>query len=413
MKLKAIGPSSRFPSLSAFPRRHRRRFCRPLPRSSTTSNRLSPVGRLRITCRSFWISSAHESGAVGALNPGIAVSQQTSETAWVTNVPLGPSAGSTSHTPADGGSVGCASIMSTMRYRLAVPVENTSPMFHGPGTAVVKRWVDQQKESEIVAPMRRAVRGRTLLVGLMLLVGAAAVGANAGSQSAAGTLNMNGNLTLKSVLGDCPSGVSASSTCADRTSTGPFAGLGQVTGTYTFLLDTGPCDIGLSRASAYPVRFSVAAKGEIDFQLAAGAECLNEARAQTQTFTVTGGTGIYAGASGTGTVTRRLGATSYGSFGSETWTGTLAVAGLDFDVTRPTLAGATNKTVRARKGAKSARVAFRVTAQDERDGRLPVACLPRSGSRFRIGRTRVTCSSIDGSANTAKASFTVTVRPTK
>ncbi len=133
---------------------------------------------------------------------------------------------------------------------------------------------------------------------------------------------------------------------------------------------------------------------------------------QTQTFTVTGGTGIYAGASGTGTVKRALGTTPYGSFGSETWTGTLTVPGLDFDVTRPTLAGATNKTVRAKKGAKSAPVAFRVTAQDDRDGTLPVACSPRSGSRFRIGRTRVTCSSIDGSANTAKASFTVTVRPT-
>ncbi len=250
------------------------------------------------------------------------------------------------------------------------------------------------------------------LVGLMLLTGAAAVGANAGSQSAAGTLNMNGNLRLKSVLGDCPSGVSVS-TCADRTSTGLFAGLGEVTGAYTFLMDTGPpsCDIGLSRARAYPVRFSVAAKGEIHFQLAAGVECLNEARAQTQTFIVTGGTGIYAGALGTGTVTRSLGTTGYGSFGIETWTGTLTVAGLDFDVTRPTLAGATNKTVRAKKGAKSARVAFRVTAQDGRDGTLPVACTPRSGSRFGIGRTRVTCSTIDGSANTAKVSFTVTVRP--
>lgn len=266
--------------------------------------------------------------------------------------------------------------------------------------------------------MRGAVRGRTLLVGLMLFGAAAAVGANAGSQSAAGTLDMNGTLKLKSFSGDCPSGVSAS-TCADRTSAGLFAGLGQVAGTYTFLLDTGPpsCAVGLSRARAYPVRFVVASKGEIRFQLAAGAECVNEdgdfaARSQAQTFSVTGGTGIYAGASGTGTVKRSLGSTPYGSFGSETWTGTLTVPGLDFDVTRPTLAGATNKTVRARKGAKSAPVAFRVTAQDDRDGTLPVACSPRSGSRFRIGRTRVTCSSIDGSANTAKASFTVTVRPT-
>jgi hypothetical protein len=60
-----------------------------------------------------------------------------------------------------------------------------------------------------------------------------------------------------------------------------------------------------------------------------------------------------------------------------------------------------------------ARVVFNVTARDDRDGTLPVACTRRSGSLFKIGKTRVTCSSSDRSANTAKASFTVTVRPTK
>jgi hypothetical protein len=91
-----------------------------------------------------------------------------------------------------------------------------------------------------------------------------------------------------------------------------------VTGTYTFLLDTGPpvCADGFGKARSYPVRFAVASKGEIHFQLVAAVECVDEtmghhdARAQTQAFTVTGGTGIYAGASGTGTVTRGLGTTS-------------------------------------------------------------------------------------------------------
>jgi len=240
-----------------------------------------------------------------------------------------------------------------------------------------------------------------------------------GLKKVSGTLDLNAALSLRSVVAECPSGVSAS-TCSDRTSTGLVAGLGPVTGTYTFLLDTGPpvCADGLGKARAYPVRFAVASKGEIRFQLAAGVECVggtgsDDARAQTQTFTVTGGTGIYAGASGTGTVTRGLGTvTTYGAFGRETWTGTLTVPGLDFDLTRPTLTGANNKTVRARKEAKSTAVAFRVTAKDDRDGTLPVACTPKSGSRFKLGRTRVTCSSIDSSANTAKASFTVTVRPT-
>ena len=83
--------------------------------------------------------------------------------------------------------------------------------------------------------------------------------------------------------------------------------------------------------------------------------------------------------------------------------------GLEFDLTRPTLTGASNKTMKARKGAKSARVAFGVTAQDDRDGALPVKCSQRSGSTFRIGRTRVTCSATDSSANSAAASFTVAV----
>jgi hypothetical protein len=230
---------------------------------------------------------------------------------------------------------------------------------------------------------------------------------------------MNASLRLVSVLGACPPGVVASG-CAARTSRGPFAGLGEVTGTYTFLIDTGPpmCANGWGKARAYPVRFAVASKGEIHFDLAAAAECLNEeqdlaARAATQTFTVTGGTGIYAGASGTGTVARSLGTTDTGSAGTETWTGTLTVPGLEFDLTSPTLAGATNKTVRAKKGAKSARVTFKVTAQDGTDGDVPVGCNPRSGSRFQLGRTRVTCEATDSSGNTAAATFRVTVRATR
>lgn len=127
----------------------------------------------------------------------------------------------------------------------------------------------------------------------------------------------------------------------------------------------------------------VAPKGEIHFELAARVQCVNEdadfaVRAQTQAFTVTGGTGIYAGASGSGTVTRSLGTTSTGAAGIETWAGTLSVPGIDFDLTRPALTGAAGKTVRAKKGAKTARVAFRVQAQDDRGGALPVVCTPKS-----------------------------------
>jgi hypothetical protein len=86
------------------------------------------------------------------------------------------------------------------------------------------------------------------------------------------------------------------------------------------------------------------------------------------------------------------------------------VPGHKFDVTAPKLHGSRSKTVRAQNGAKSARVAFKVTATDGVDGAVPVSCRPRSGSRFKIGRTTVRCEATDSSGNTAKAVFTVTVR---
>ena len=51
-----------------------------------------------------------------------------------------------------------------------------------------------------------------------------------------------------------------------------------------------------------------------------------------------------------------------------------------------------------------------VAATDAVDGRVPVTCLPRSATRFSIGRNRVHCSATDTSANAATVSFKVTVR---
>ena len=195
---------------------------------------------------------------------------------------------------------------------------------------------------------------------------------------------------------------------------GIIPGLGQVDGRYDAAGDFGApaCAGDEARLLASPIRLRVAGKGEVQVAVAAGpCVALSDLVNEAQTFTVTGGTGSYAGASGSGTLVRSLGALGVnGRFGTETWTGTLAVPGLEFDLTRPMITGAISKTVKARKGAKSARVAFHLTAQDDRDGVLPVACDTRSGSAFRIGRTRVTCEASDTSANSATASFTVTVK---
>ena len=156
-------------------------------------------------------------------------------------------------------------------------------------------------------------------------------------------------------------------------------------------------------------RLLVAGKGEIQFTLAEGKRCvdLESVRYEPQDFTITGGTGTFQGASGSGTLDH---AADSGA-GTDTWAGTLVVPGHEFDVAPPVLSGATSKTVRATRGAKRVRVTYTVTAKDAVDGPVPVNCAPRSGSRLPIGRTTVKCSATDTSANTANASFRIAVKP--
>jgi hypothetical protein len=122
------------------------------------------------------------------------------------------------------------------------------------------------------------------------------------------------------------------------------------------------------------------------------------------------GSGIYAGSSGNGTLQEVLVPGAIGAHGKDIWTGTLVVPGLDFDVVAPAISGAGDKVVRARRGVKRARVTYKVRAVDAVDGSVRVACAPKSGSRFKIGRTRVGCSAMDQSGNELTATFTVIVK---
>lgn len=230
-----------------------------------------------------------------------------------------------------------------------------------------------------------------------------------------GTLQLRAELQLVSIrAGACPPGVRDTVLCPSRTGTGRAPGLGNASVTYSYLVDEAhpACSAFGVRVLSYPVRFTVAGKGELQIAVAERAECIvgDAAISIGQDFTITGGTGLYAGASGSGTVTRALGSTEAGAAGTETWAGTLTVPGLEFDTTAPTLSGATSKSVKAKKGAKNALVVFTVTGRDDKDGAVAATCTPRSGSRFKVGRTPVTCSAADSSGNTGTASFTVTVR---
>jgi len=236
-----------------------------------------------------------------------------------------------------------------------------------------------------------------------------AAGQNA-TVSATGTLELRLSLRLVSDLGVCPPGISADA-CAPRVGKGFVSGLGSVTETYTWSYRMGPptCPAGLGKPLATTGRLVVAGKGEIHFSVADGARCIDQEplRNEPQAFTITGGAGTYERASGSGTLERAL---DLGR-GTESWTGTLVVPGLEFDVTPPTLSGAKSKTIRAPKGSKRVRVTYTVTATDAEDGKVPVTCAPRSGSRFPIGRTVVGCSATDSSANSSTAKFNVSVRP--
>jgi hypothetical protein len=228
----------------------------------------------------------------------------------------------------------------------------------------------------------------------------------------AGTLNLAAALAWVSQPGVCAVGAPATAICHTRAGNADIPGLGAVLETYVYVVDKDTCSAGTIRVLQTTVTLRVAGKGDIHVVFDA-TDCLvegNQIPASTQGFRVTGGTGRYAGASGSGTVTRQSGPPGPRVFGTDTLTGTLVAPATEFDLTPPTISGANPKTVRAPRGATRVRVVFAVSGTDDVDGRVAVSCAPRSGTRFRIGRTRVTCTATDASANETTARFTVTVR---
>jgi hypothetical protein len=236
--------------------------------------------------------------------------------------------------------------------------------------------------------------------------------------ASAGTLPLHLAIPWVASTASCPSGHTPTTEC-NRRGTGQLAvpGLGFVSQTYVAPIETAPasCPSGEYQISAYPAQFDVRGRGTISLSVAASSQC---ARPPTdilnvsQTFQIVGGTGVFAGASGSGVVSRTdTGYTDHG-IGTDRWDGTITAPGWDaIDLTPPTIRGAANKIVRAPRNARTVRVRYRVTATDDADGTLSVRCKPASGSRFKVGGTRrVLCSADDLSANTAHAAFRVTVR---
>ena len=241
-----------------------------------------------------------------------------------------------------------------------------------------------------------------------------APGASGTPTRASGTLQLNATLTQKWRISReyCPQGTPAVASCLRSVGEGEVAGLGRVTVTYDKLLpgDDESCFIVHQNTAL----IEVAGKGTLELSRA-GRSCSSGPPPRQDgpfEFAVAAGSGKYAGASGSLIYKSSVGMGGGCRCGTarDTWTGTLTVPGLDFDVTPPSLTGAVSKTVRAPRGAKRMRVRYRITAEDGVDGTVPAVCKPRSGSFFKLGRTGVTCSATDSSGNTREVRFTVTVR---
>ncbi len=255
-------------------------------------------------------------------------------------------------------------------------------------------------------------KGRLLVaaLGTALVTVAAVPVASGGGAATKGTLPLRAVLGMTSVGAPCPPEAPSDVGCYSRQGTGLVPGLGNVTEAYFYFARTG-CGTSGYTVLASTGRLAVEGKGAIEVFLAGNPECRPQfTYGLSRDFTVIGGTGAYAGASGSGTLTHAGSQTPRGVVGTDTWVGSLVVPGREFDLSLPAIRGAVDKTVRARRGQKRVRVSYRVSAQDEIDGVVPVSCRPASGSWFKVGRTVVRCSATDTSGNTVTASFTVAVK---
>ena len=262
---------------------------------------------------------------------------------------------------------------------------------------------------------------RKTVVALLMIValGGGSLAAEASGHSVAvGSLALQLDIDLSNPETPCSAGSPPAFQCFTRTGSATVPGLGSVHESHTYVLENGPAGCvpspGADAVRLVPstVVLDIAGKGSFDLSTS-GTGCLSRdgTLIATETFTITGGSGVYAGASGGGTVETHFNLPGTDAFrGADIWTGTLTVPGYAFDLTAPTIKGAKNRTVRVPRRAKRARVKYSVTAEDNVDSNVPVTCRPRSGSRFRVGRTRVHCSATDASGNARNASFTVTIR---
>lgn len=260
----------------------------------------------------------------------------------------------------------------------------------------------------------RANRTVTVVALAFALVSMTTSAVHASATQGADVLEVNSSFPMKYQFGDeyCPPDVRFAQ-CVRFVGRTLVPGLGATTITYDKVLissDTG-CEVTQFNVAV----LAVAGKGALRLTRS-GKVCGRPAPAAVGplVYDVTDGTGIFTGASGTlrfSSQVQRIDFSCVCGRSSDRWSGALTVPGAELDIVAPSLTTVRSRTVRAPRNAKRVVVRFAVTARDAVDGQVPVVCSPRSGSRFPLGRTTVTCSADDTSGNTATTRFTVTVKP--
>ena len=254
-----------------------------------------------------------------------------------------------------------------------------------------------------MASMKRLTATAVFVVAL-----SAALDAGGAARTTSGTLNLDKTMRSTRAATPCPPGGNESSTCFRYEAEASIRGLGRLTTSYVKVITLGDpdCEVLLQN----PVLFEVAGKGSFAASTIKR-ECWRFVLPTTVgpfELRVTAGSGSYDRASGSLSFRSTVFNTPPGS--SDSWTGVLTVPGFEFDLIPPVLRGARSRTVRVPRKARRARVRFSVTAMDAVDGPVLAVCTRRSGSYFRLGRTKVTCGATDSSENSAARSFTVTVK---
>jgi hypothetical protein len=254
------------------------------------------------------------------------------------------------------------------------------------------------------------------LIALLVAAVALPLGANAAADRSSGTLQVNTTLGMGYQISPrlCPPGTPPTTTnCVRFVGSVGIPGLGRATVTYIKSFDDTICPGRVT--STKTAAIDVAGKGQIEVAMDYPA-CADPAPNNVVLGgTIVGGTGRFAGASGSLRLANSVNAPSCGpggctGSGTDSWIGELAVPGHAFDLTAPVFQPVASKRVKAPRKAKTVRVRYAPQAQDTVDGSAPVTCQPSSGSRFKVGRTtRVTCSAEDTSANVATTSFSVKV----